>query len=62
MLAAQDKYGKRPMLTDEEMEAQYKYVYTKAARHSSAEVNLVCTLFSTYDVPFRFRPKELHIL
>lgn len=41
--AAPQKFGKTPLLIDDEMEAQYKMVYNRAmARHdTSAEINLV---------------------
>lgn len=46
-MAVEDRYGKKPLLTDEEWDAQYRTVYTRASRkRSSAEVNLVSFLFS----------------
>eukprot|EP00884_Botryococcus_braunii_P000617 jgi/Botrbrau1/10556/Bobra.0343s0005.1 len=47
-IKVEDRYGKKPMLlTEEEADAQYRTVYTRAARkRSSAEVNLgMVTLF-----------------
>lgn len=43
--AALQKFGKTPLLMDDEMEAQYKMVYNRAmARNdASAEINLVST-------------------
>ncbi len=41
-----DNFGRGPMLTDVEMENQYREVYKRAAaKDSSAEVNLVTTTF-----------------
>ena len=38
-----DNFGRGPMLTDTEMENQYREVYKRAAaKDTSAEVNLVC--------------------
>ena len=41
--AAQEKFGKTPLLVDDEMEAQYKKVYKRAMQghDSSAQINLV---------------------
>ena len=41
--AAQQKFGKTPLLVDDEMEAQYKKVYKRAMQghDSSAQINLV---------------------
>ena len=43
--AAQQKFGKTPLLVDDEMEAQYKRVYKRAMQgnDSSAQINLVST-------------------
>jgi hypothetical protein len=43
MSAAQQKFGKTPLLMDDEMEAQYKMVYNRAmaGNAASAEINLV---------------------
>ncbi len=47
--AALQKFGKTPLLMDDEMEAQYKMVYNRAmARNdASAEINLVSTCLAS---------------
>ena len=51
--AAQQKFGKTPLLVDDEMEAQYKRVYKRAmqGKDSSAQINLVSTHASLMTYP-----------
>ena len=50
---ALEKFGKTPLLTDGEMEAQYKMVYNRAMSRgdASAQVNLVRASFGSFHPP-----------
>lgn len=61
-VTAQQKFGKTPLLVDDEMEAQYKRVYKRAMQgnDSSAQINLVSARASPPDTSAYCSPACKH--